>query len=305
MPRRKNWRPTASQPAAQALAFTEWELSAPVYSDLPKTPFLKFREDDLGASVGLNAMGGAFQVADDKIEIGPLISTQMAGPPALMNAETQYAKALEGARTYQISPDGQTLVLRGEHTLTFRLTGTTAQGWAATETKIINVAPQLGPALDGDKTPKYLQLEDLSRGTSWGRFTEPKIEEFDYVPGTRYQLRVAVERHARSGEKRLRLLEILSLRALEAAKLGKNDKVLEVGPVKADCVGVAPMKCLRVRESGDQWRNFSGDIEGFDFVEGYHYRLQVNVEKIASPPADASKLRYKLVRVLNKMPVTY
>lgn len=297
-------KPTMNQPAANALAFTEWELSAPTYPGLQKAPFLKFRDNALGASVGLNSMGGDFKAANGAIEIGPLFSTKMAGPPALMTAEDQYAKALAGARTYQISPDGQTLTLRGTTTLTFRSTGATPTSWVASETKIINVAPQLGPEMDGDQTPQYLQLEDLGQ-VGWGRFTEAKIEGFDFVPGNRYQLRVLVERDARTGEKRLRLLENFSQRYMNTATLGANDKILEVAPTKVDCVGVAPMKCLQVREVGGTWKNFYSAIEGFEFVEGYRYRLQVNVEKVANAPADASNLRYKLVRVLDKMPVTF
>ncbi len=76
------------------------------------------------------------------------------------------------------------------------------------EAKIINVAPQVGPELEGDRTPKYLQLEDLTEGPSWGRFSEAKIVGFDFVPGYRYQMRVVVERVAPSGENRLRLPNI-------------------------------------------------------------------------------------------------
>ena len=128
---------------------------------------------------------------------------------------------------------------------------------------------------------------------------------FDYQPGNRYQLRVQVERDARSGEKQLRLLEVFSQHYVGDAKLNAGDKILEVAPTKVDCVGVAPMKCLQVREVGGPWQTFYAPIQGFDFQEGWRYRLQVNESKIANPPADGSSLRYQLVRVLDKMPVTY
>ena len=298
---RAGQNPTMNDPLAQ----TEWELTTPKYAGAEKTPTLSFRDGSLGASVGLNGMGAGYKIDGDKITLEQFISTMMAGPPALMEAENAYKKAIGGVRTFEVSPDGQTLTLRGDQTLTFASKGAVPQGYAATETKIINVEPQLGPEMDGDKTPKYLQLEDLSPGVSWGRFTEPKILGFDYEPGNRYQLRVQVERDAQSNEKQLRLLEVFSQQYVATSPLGADEKILEVAPTKVDCVGVVPMKCLQVREVGGDWQNFYAPIEGFDFVEGSRYRLQVKVTKIANPPADGSSLRYQLVRVLDKMPVTY
>ena len=287
------------------LAFTNWQLNDPTYAGLNQKPTLKFTDKAIGASVGLNAMGAGYKTDGTKIEFEQFISTMMAGPPALMQAESQYSKALASVKSFEISPDGQTLTLRGAQKLTFASTGKTAPGFVPTQTKIINVAPQLGAEFDGDQTPKYLQLEDLTQGTSWGRFTEPQIMGFDYQPGNRYQLRVQVERDENSGAKQLRLLEVFSQHYVGNAKLNPGDVILEVAPTKVDCVGVAALKCLYVREVGGQWKNFSAPIQGFDFEEGSRYRLQVHVSKIANPPADASSLRYQLVRVLDKMPVTY
>lgn len=288
-----------------SLASTQWELTSPKYAGAKKTPTLSFNDKSLGASVGLNAMGAGYKLDGDKVRLEPFISTMMAGPPELMSAEDAYKKALEGARTFQISPDGQTLTLRGDETLIFASTGHAPQGLAATETKILNVAPQLGPQLNGDQSPKYLQLEDLSEGVSWGRFTEPQILGFDFQPDNRYQLRVQVERNAQTGERQLRLLEVLSQHYVATPPLAPDDVILEVAPAKVDCVGVAPMKCLQVRKNGGDWETFYAPIEGFDFQEGSRYRLQVKVSEVANPPADASSLRYQLVRVLDKTPVTH
>ncbi|SFC61857.1 Heat shock protein HslJ [Polaromonas sp. OV174] len=296
---------TASQQASanSALAWTQWELISPEYAGLEQRAFLKFTDLRLNASVGLNSIGGSYTLDGKKITINHLFSTRMAGPASLMKAEDLYSQALQSVRSFDVSADGKNLSLRGESTLSFRLTGHTPQGFVATESKIINVAPQLGPELDGDKTPKYLQLEDLSQGSSWGRFSEASIEGFDYVPGYRYQMRVVVERNARTNEKRLRLLEVFSQQWMQSTKLEANHKILEVAPTKVNCVGVAPMQCLQVREAGGQWTNFHAPIEGFNFQEGWRYRLQVAVEPVQNPPADASSLRYTLVRILDKLPV--
>ncbi len=287
-----------------ALAQTRWQLSAPTYAGLEKAPTLTFDQESLGASVGLNSMGAGYVIDGRNIRLQQFISTMMAGPPALMEAEDAYKKALAGARTFSVSPDGKTLILRGDTTLTFAATGDVASALVPTETKIINVAPQLGPQLDGDATPRYLQLEDLSQGVSWGRFTQAQIIGFDYQPGNRYQLRVGVERDA-EGEKQLRLLEVFSQHYEAQANLGAGEKILEVAPTKVDCFGMVAMKCLQVRETGGQWGNFFAPIEGFDFKEGSRYRLQVKVSQVANPPADGSSLRYQLVRVLDKTPVTF
>ncbi len=49
-----------------------------------------------------------------------------------------------------------------------------------------------------------------------------------------------------------------------------DEKTFIVGSQTADCTGVAPMKCLQVKEtaSGD-WTNFYTNIEGFTYEPGY------------------------------------
>ena len=76
-------------PAPNALDFTEWELTSPTYAGAKVTPFLRFRDGNLGAGVGLNGMGGGYKLGGNTITIEPLISTMMAGPPALMDAENR------------------------------------------------------------------------------------------------------------------------------------------------------------------------------------------------------------------------
>jgi uncharacterized protein DUF4377 len=67
------------------------------------------------------------------------------------------------------------------------------------------------------------------------------------------------------------------------------------------CEGEGARKCLRVRNSKDEdWRNFFGVIDGFDYEPAYTYELRVEVTPIANPPADAPSLRYRLVEVVSK-----
>jgi len=68
-----------------------------------------------------------------------------------------------------------------------------------------------------------------------------------------------------------------------------------------DCVGVAPQKCMLVKDKiVDDWTNFYGNIEGFTYEEGYEYLLNVKIETIKNPPADVSNLIYTLIEVVEK-----
>jgi hypothetical protein len=83
-----------------------------------------------------------------------------------------------------------------------------------------------------------------------------------------------------------------------------DDLVLYVGAQRVDCVGVGPQKCLLVKEQPQaEWQYFYDSIEGFTHEVGYEYKLLVTRRRIANPPADASSLSYRLVRVLERKSV--
>ncbi|MGY0216235.1 DUF4377 domain-containing protein [Endozoicomonadaceae bacterium StTr2] len=80
---------------------------------------------------------------------------------------------------------------------------------------------------------------------------------------------------------------------------GTSEKmVVEVSPLKVDCHGMIPMKCLIV--DGDY---FYSDIQGFEFVEGHRYKLKIQrIQQYTTDnvPADASLYDYRLIRILEK-----
>jgi heat shock protein HslJ len=86
----------------------------------------------------------------------------------------------------------------------------------------------------------------------------------------------------------------------------ENETILYVNSAKADCTGVAKMKCLQIQETENlnpkDWKFFYGNIEGFEFEAGYIYKLSVKKEKLdpATVPADASTLKYSLLKVIEK-----
>jgi len=91
---------------------------------------------------------------------------------------------------------------------------------------------------------------------------------------------------------------------LETETPQENIKTIYVGPELADCEGVAPQKCLLIKENPqDDYQYFYDQIDGFAYEEGYEYELLVKEENVAYPPADGSSLKWTLVEVVNKTPV--
>ncbi len=84
----------------------------------------------------------------------------------------------------------------------------------------------------------------------------------------------------------------------------KSIDELYVDSKRVDCVGVAPQKCLRTRtDPNGEWQFFYDTIEGFDYQEGFTYKLKVNTFNVENPPADASSIRYELDEVISKTAV--
>ncbi len=85
---------------------------------------------------------------------------------------------------------------------------------------------------------------------------------------------------------------------------GASEKTIYVGPELVDCVGVAPQKCLQVKEnSGDPWTLHYDPIDGFGYEEGYEYELLIREKEVQDPPADASSIKWSLVKVVSKTEV--
>lgn len=97
------------------------------------------------------------------------------------------------------------------------------------------------------------------------------------------------------------IIFVLSQCTASANTSNGNEKTFIVGPETADCTGVAPMKCLQVKETpSSNWTNFYSNIEGFTYEPGYEYVLKVKTEKIENPPADGSSIKYILVKQVSK-----
>ena len=80
-----------------------------------------------------------------------------------------------------------------------------------------------------------------------------------------------------------------------------NEKTIFVADATVICSGVGLQKCLQIKENEtDDWKNLYTNIEGFDYEEGYSYKLKVEITDIENPPADSSSKKYILLEVLEK-----
>ena len=85
-----------------------------------------------------------------------------------------------------------------------------------------------------------------------------------------------------------------------------NEYIYWVNSAKVPCEGVGAMQCLKVQKSdslhSEEWQLFYSTIDGFDYQPGYIYKLKISEEKIdkENVPADASSIKFKLIKVLEK-----
>lgn len=86
----------------------------------------------------------------------------------------------------------------------------------------------------------------------------------------------------------------------------QKTSIFWVNSYKSPCMGVGKMMCLIVSKNKDlskaKWQPIYEGIEGFNFEEGYLQKIQVKVTQLKAKdvPADASTIKYTLVKVLEK-----
>lgn len=84
-----------------------------------------------------------------------------------------------------------------------------------------------------------------------------------------------------------------------------TEAIYWVNGKKSDCVGVGKQNCLEIQKgnvkTANNWRLFYDSIDGFNYEEGYVYKLLVKEEDALKPvAADASLKNYKLLKVMQK-----
>lgn len=97
-------------------------------------------------------------------------------------------------------------------------------------------------------------------------------------------------------------LTVSALSLLGSPVRGADSKTIWVAHRRVDCIGVAPQKCYLIKNTQyEDWRFWYGEIEGFEYEEGYAYELRVVEKEIDNPPADAPGIVLELVEVLLKV----
>ncbi len=134
-------QPAASQPAqtANGLEGTRWILVSYANKDgntakslQDMEPTAEFKNGKVAGVAGCNRYNGPYLAKDGKLTIGPLASTMMACPAAIMAQEQAFLADMQAAAAYQVSGDQLTIADKdGKTVLTFKaeqptpLTGTT------------------------------------------------------------------------------------------------------------------------------------------------------------------------------------
>lgn len=173
------------------------------------------------------------------------------------------------------------------------------------EEKTIFIGPEKVECV-GEGPMECFQVKEDPNG-EWELFYD-SIDGFEWEPGYTYELRVALHPVANppAGGSSLQyeLIEVLDKTAtpFESETTALEEKIIYVGPEKADCVGVGPMECFQVKEDlNADWGYFYDEIGGFMWEPGYTYELRVAVYPVENPPADSSSLRYELIEVIDKI----
>ena len=82
-----------------------------------------------------------------------------------------------------------------------------------------------------------------------------------------------------------------------------KNKIIYIADSMVACEGVTEQKCLQIKENKeDDWTLFYDTIEGFDYKEGFTHKIEVTISKVKNPPADGSKLKYKLNNIIYQEP---
>ena len=80
-----------------------------------------------------------------------------------------------------------------------------------------------------------------------------------------------------------------------------NVEIFEVAGQRAYCERQVPKKCLQVKRKKDKdYKLFHDEIENFEFIPGYIYKLEVEVERLKVIPKDTSGYKYYLKQILKR-----
>lgn len=126
------------------------------------------------------------------------------------------------------------------------------------------------------------------------------IESFTYDPAYAYELRIRRTKLTSPLPNKSNYRYTL-VKTIQKTPMNVDKITLEVNDKRVDCQGVGRMKCLQVKfNPKDNWEYFYSAINGFDYEEGYTYKIVVKRTRIENPPQDASTYQYDLIKIIEK-----
>lgn len=138
------------------------------------------------------------------------------------------------------------------------------------------------------EAPPY--LVKYYNSNDWEKFYA-KIFKFDYNP--KFEYNILVRKHKNNSHPRYSLIKIISKSLMENTEVG----IWEVGENYVYAPKLGQMKCLQIKsEKSNKWKYLSTPIHGFDYQEGYRYRVRVKKTK----RRDTDTVNYSLIDILSK-----
>jgi heat shock protein HslJ len=320
-----------------SLENTAWQLisfgDAQPLAEKPIT--LEFgKKNHLSGSSGCNRYMGSFSTKGNQFSVkSPLGSTMMACPEDLMKQEQQFLQALSAGTSYKIDANGELEIQYREGSRNKQLKFSPLKTSSANQKMTLeNTSWQLmatGQSLPRSQKPITLTFSENNRlagSSGCNRY----MGSFK-VTGKQFEIKSPLASTRMACPEALMRREKQFLEALSAAKSyqinnkgeleiqydnGKGNNLLRFAPTNTSsvtekiiyvngrtvpCTGVAPQQCWQVKESmSNDWTLYYEQIKGFDYEQGYVYKLRVREEIIPNPPADGSSREWVLVDVLEK-----
>jgi len=98
------------------------------------------------------------------------------------------------------------------------------------------------------------------------------------------------------------VMTVVSCGSLSQGQEEVTQKTLFVGPEREACIGAVPQECYLIKENlEDEWEFLYDEIEGFEYEEGWTYKLRVEQQTVDDPPADGVSTRLILIEVVSKV----
>ena len=86
------------------------------------------------------------------------------------------------------------------------------------------------------------------------------------------------------------------------SRCAANTEIIVIGPYRTECPSFSGEDCyLKFNEERQRWEFFYESIKGFDFEQGFIYRLKVSLHERPEGIQDVGKYEYRLIEVLSKV----